>query len=128
MAKITTKQLARYAADQIMQGADSKQLATAVALLLVAERRSRDVGTFGRLLESELATRGKTQVVITSASPVDSLIKERLATLLEAKGALFHEVIDPSVIGGVHASTLQAHIDLTVAGQLQSFKQAVNKG
>ncbi len=128
MAKITTKQLARYAADQILRGASSKKLAEAVAALLVAERRSRDVGTFGRLLETELALRGKTQVVVTSASPVDSLIKERLAALLGVEGALFHEVIDPDVVGGVRAATQHARVDLTVAGQLKAFKQAINKG
>ncbi len=127
MAKISTKVLARYAADQIEAGADVKTLANQVAALLVAERRSRDVGTFGRMLESELASRGTTQVVITSASPVNNIIKERLAEVLGAKKALFSEVIDPSVIGGVHASTLDAQIDLTISGQLKAFKQAVNK-
>ena len=128
MAKITTKQLARYAADQMMHGANTAQLAQAIAALLVAERRSRDIGTFSRLLESELASRGKTQVVVTSASPVDALIKERLAALLGAQGALFHEVIDPDVVGGVRATTQHASVDLTVAGQLKAFKQAINKG
>ena len=127
MAKISTKALARYAADQIAAGASSKSLANQIAALLVQERRSRDVGTFGRMLESELAARGTTQVVITSAAPVDKIIKERLAEVLGAKKALFYEVIDPLVIGGVQASTLDAQVDLTIAGQLKAFKQAVNK-
>jgi F0F1-type ATP synthase delta subunit len=127
MAKISTKALARYAADQIESGKDPAVIAKQVAALLLQERRSRDVGTFGRLLESELAQRGTTQVVITSAAPVDNVIKERLADMLGAKKALFHEVIDDSVIGGVHASTLDAQLDLTIAGQLKAFKQAVNK-
>lgn len=127
MAKISTKALARYAADQIAAGASSKSLANQIAALLVQERRSRDVGTFGRMLESELAARGTTQVVITSAAPVDKVIKERLAEVLGAKKAFFHEVIDPLVIGGVQASTLDAQVDLTIAGQLKAFKQAVNK-
>lgn len=127
MAKISTKALARYAADQIAAGASSKTLANQIAALLVQERRSRDVGTFGRMLESELAARGTTQVVITSAAQVDKIIKERLAEVLGAKKALFYEVIDPLVIGGVQASTLDAQVDLTIAGQLKAFKQAVNK-
>lgn len=126
--KITTKQLAHYAADHIMNGASSQAVAQAVASLLVAERRSRDVGAFGRLLESELAARGKTQVTVTSAVPVSDDIKKQLAVLLGVnQDALFHEVVDPHVIGGVAASTQHARIDLTVAGQLKQIKQAINK-
>lgn len=127
MAKITTKQLALYVADQLQAGADRVTLTNAVAALLIAERRTKDVGTFGRLLESELAARGTTQVTITSATKVDNLIKQRLASALGVQKALFHEVIDPAVIGGVYAATLDTHLDLTVAGQLKQIKQAVNK-
>jgi len=128
MAKITTKQLAQYTASQLMNGAKSEVLVNQVAALLVTERRSRDVNEFGRLLEAELDKNGTTQVTITSAHPVDDRIKQRLATALTTNKALFYEVIDPSMIGGVHAATLYSQIDLTISGQLKAFKQSVNKG
>lgn len=126
MGNLTTKQLARYAADRLEAGASSEELVNSIAQMLVAERRSRDVLAFGRLLEQELARRGTTQVVITSVSGVDKLIKERLAQMLGVKKALFHEVVDKSVIGGVRAQTLDSQIDLTIQGQLKAIKQAVN--
>lgn len=126
MSRISTKQLALYAADQLAAGVSAQQLAQAVAQVLVAERRSRDVLVFSRLLEQELAKRGTTQIVVTSAHGVDKLIKERLAQMMGVNKALFHEVVDESVIGGVKAQTHDAYIDLTVQGQLKAIKQAVN--
>lgn len=127
MAKITAKQLAGYAADQLQDGADSKTIARQIAALLLSERRTRDISTFARALETELHLRGKTQVVVTSATKVDDVIKNQLASLLGVDSPIFYEIINSDIIGGVHASTLESQIDRTIAGQLKVFKQAVNK-
>ena len=127
MAKITTKQLAHYAADQLQHGVTGKQVSLHIAALLVSERRSKDALAFARALEVELDSRGLTQVTITSAHEVSEAIKREVAHHLNAKNPTYTTVIDPTVIGGLKASTLHAQIDITIQGQLQSFKRKVNE-
>lgn len=127
MSKVSTKQLAQYAAKQLQSGVEAKELSRRVAALLVSERRSREVLAFTRALEVELHAQGHTQVTLKSAYEVSGDVKKQVADLLELSAPTFNEVIDPSLIGGVYASTLDSQVDLTIAGQLQNFKNNVNK-
>jgi F0F1-type ATP synthase delta subunit len=127
MSNVTLKQLATVAVDALENGASIDSVATQVAGLLVAERRSRDSAGFVRAVEKELARRGQTQVTITSAHKVDVAIMKQLAAALEIEKPFFHEVIDPAVIGGVKASSLDREIDLTVMGKLMKLKANLSK-
>ncbi len=127
MAKVTTKQLAVYAANQLEAGKPAAQVSRDIAAILVHERRSRDVLQFARALETELHSRGSTQVTLTSAYKVHDAIKQQLADVLGVTKPHFDEVIDPAVIGGVHAQTLDTQVDLTVRGQLMQLKRNVTE-
>ena len=127
MGKISNKQLAKYAADQLQQGVSTKVLSRQVAALLVSERRSRDALVFARALEVELNARGITLVTLISAYAVGEDVKRQIATMLNAQHPIYNEVLDPQLLGGVHAATLYTQVDLTVLGQLNSFKRKVNE-
>lgn len=127
MAKITAKQLAVYAADGLQKGLSPQQISDTVASVLVSQRSSRDVLAFGRALETELHNRGVTQITVSSVHKVGDSVKQQLAEALGVKKPLFAEVIDPELIGGIKASTLESQLDLSVAAKLQAFKARVNE-
>ncbi len=126
MAKITVQQLAVYAVDQLEAGISSRKVAQKVASYLLDSRQSRELSSVLRAIEATLNKRGSSQVVITSAHEVSETVKQELATLLGAKSPVFHEDIDPKVIGGVKARFGESEIDLTVRGKLQRFKTIVS--
>lgn len=125
MASITNNQLASFAADQLESGVKSSDLANQLAAFLTKERRTRDASTLFRLLEAEMSKRGKTQVTVISSYEVSEDVKKQLAKLLDVETPIFHEVIEPNVIGGVKARANESEIDLTVRGRLNRFKQQV---
>jgi F0F1-type ATP synthase delta subunit len=128
MAKITFQQLAVYAVDQLEAGMAIQDVARNISAYLLQERRSREVSSVIRAIEAELNKRGKTQVVVTSAHTVSDDVKQQLAELLGAKNAVFHDEIDPNVIGGVKARSGETEIDLTVRGRLNRFKTQIVSG
>ena len=127
MSKITTNELAVYAVEQLESGSDIKYLSSSIAAFLMEERRSRDMPIVLRAIDEELARRGSSQVMITSAHAVSNQTKKQLAQLLEVKNPVFSETIDPSVIGGVKARSGESEIDLTVRGRLNRFKTAITR-
>jgi F0F1-type ATP synthase delta subunit len=128
MAKITMQQIAVYAADQLEAGTSMQDVARNVSAYLLHERRSRDVSSVIRAIEAEMNKRGKSQVVVTSAHAVSVEVKRQLAELLGAKNAVFHDEIDPEVIGGVKARSGESEIDLTVRGCLVRFQRGIMRG
>ncbi|HMT55755.1 MAG TPA: F0F1 ATP synthase subunit delta [Candidatus Saccharibacteria bacterium] len=127
MAKITVQQLAVYAVDQLEAGISSRKVAQKVASYLLDSRQSRELSSVLRAIEATLNKRGSSQVVITSAHEVSETVKQQLASLLGAKSPVFHEDIDPKVIGGVKARFGESEIDLTVRGRLNRFKSVVTR-
>ena len=127
MSKISIKQLAKYAIDQLEAGSDLSDVSQKLASFLLQERRTRDATQLFRAIDRELDERGSTQVVITSAHEISEDVKAQLADMLGAKNPVYDEVIDKSVIGGVKAVAGESQVDLTVRAKLNKFKQAVVK-
>lgn len=127
MAKITVKQLAGYAADEIESGVKLSAVASQLAGYLLQERRSRDVSALIRAIDKELTSRGNPQLTITSAHAVTDEIKVQLSEMLQVKNPTISEVIDPGVIGGVKAMSGELEVDLTVRGRLNRFRNQVKR-
>ena len=128
MAKISPARLAEYIVDKLESGASSASLARLLAAYLIENRQTRDAAHIMRAVETELNSRGITQVEITSAHEVSDTVKQELASLLKAKNPVFHETIDKKVIGGVMAKAGEQEIDLTVRGRLNRFKASIVAG
>ena len=67
MKTVSTRELAVYAADQLMTGSSATDIAKHVAAVLIATNRALELSKFNHSLEAELTRRGVTQVTITSA-------------------------------------------------------------
>ena len=102
-----------------------REVSSKVAAYLIDERKTTELPKVMRAIEEELARKGSTQVVVTSAREVSSEIKMQLAEMLNAQNPVFTEIIDKNVIGGVKARSGEQEIDLTVRGRLNRFKAKV---
>jgi len=120
MSRLSLKQIASFAADQLEAGKPSQKLSSQLAAYLIDQRQTKDAASLMRLIESEMSRRGVTEVTLVSAHRLDPGVKKRLAGALGANNPVFHERIDPSVVGGVRASTLERELDLTIATKLRS--------
>ena len=125
MSSITTTELAEYVVTEIASGESMREVSSKVAAYLIDERKTTELPKVMRAIEEELARKGSTQVVVTSAREVSSEIKMQLAEMLNAQNPVFTEIIDKNVIGGVKARSGEQEIDLTVRGRLNRFKAKV---
>lgn len=121
MSRLSLKQLASFAADQLVAGKSGKKLSGQLAAYLIERRQTKDTASLMRLIESEMARRGVTEVTVVSAHSVEPNVKKHLAKALGASNPVFHEQIDSSVVGGVRASTLERELDLTITTKLRSL-------
>lgn len=125
MVKISHTQLAEYTVRELEGGLSPQSIAKKLAAYLIDSRQSRDAAKVLRAIETELNRRGSTQVGITAAREISETLKHELASLLGATNPVFSEVIDRSVVGGVHARSGEKQIDLTVRNKLNQFKTEV---
>lgn len=121
MSRLSLKHLASFAADQLAAGKSRQKLSGQLAAYLIEQRQTKDTASLMRLIESEMSRRGVTEVTVVSAHPIEMSVKKHLAKALAANKPVFHERIDPSVVGGVRASTQERELDLTIATKLRSL-------
>lgn len=125
MAKISVRQLATFAVDELESGVSAADVAKKLASYLLDARESRELPRVMRAVEAELNARGQSQVEITSAHAVSDDVANELAQLLGVENPVFHNTVDASVIGGVKAKSGEREIDLTVRNKLQRFNAAI---
>lgn len=125
MAKISVRQLATFAVDELESGVSAADVAKKLASYLLDARESRELPRVMRAVEAELNARGQSQVEITSARAVSDDVAKELAQLLGVENPVFHNTVDASVIGGVKAKSGEREIDLTVRNKLQRFNAAI---
>lgn len=98
-------------------------------------RRAVRLSVHGRLLSrlrylSELASVRRQQVpaVVTVAQPLTEIQRERLISNLEKrvkKQVVLHEVVDASVLGGIHILVGNQAINATVSSNLEQAKRSL---
>ena len=129
MQKISRRQLAKYAADQLAAGTPTKKIAAQLGAVLVATKRS---GQSGELLEDvayELEARGSlAHGTITSALPLSQELKAELTKFIKTstnvKDVNIDEIIDSSVLGGVRIDTARRSWDQTLKRRLTDIREA----
>ncbi len=128
MSKITNRQLAHVAVNELQKGASKAKVSRSLANFLVAERRSKDLDSVVRLIEDEMQRQtGATEVQVISARNLSETVKKQVLGLFKSASKAEHivvnEVIDPQVIGGVLVESPDHRLDLTVRRQLQRLKE-----
>ena len=128
MRLVSRRKLAKYAAEQIMDGNDT--IMEEIASLLVYEKRQREIELLVRDVEAELAEHGEIVASIESARKLDVDTKREIEKyLMSAVGAnnnkskvTLKESIDPTLIGGFKLRTPTATLDATIAKKLNDLR------
>ena len=129
MAQPTRKMLAQALLPTINKSTDPAKLAKSIAQYLVQARRINEVDGLMRDVTSLREQSGIIEVTVTSAFPLNQVLKRDIRMLVtkqrpDAK-VIINEVIDPSVLGGVKLETSEQQLDVTVQSKLESLKRAI---
>ena len=128
MARTLRRKLARHAAERLLKG--DAAVIDELAALIVHERREREVDLLVQDIEAELAERGMIVATVESATPLDTVTKDKIKNLLSSKtnasnqdiNVLLRESIDQALIGGFKLRTPTATLDATIAKKLNDLR------
>lgn len=128
MARTLRRKLARHAAERLLAG--DAAVIDELAALIIAERREREIDLLVQDIEAELAERGTVVATVESATPLDTVTKDKIKNLLSSKtnasnqdiNVLLRESIDQALIGGFKLRTPTATLDATIAKKLNDLR------
>lgn len=128
MARTLRRKLAQHAAERLLAG--DAAVIDELAALIIAERREREVDLLVQDIEAKLAERGTVVAMVESATPLDTVTKDKIKNLLSSKtnasnqdiNVLLRESIDQALIGGFKLRTPTATLDATIAKKLNDLR------
>lgn len=128
MIHISRRQLARYAADELLAQRPLPALAKQLAAVLIEYGREKEADMLIDDIAVELENRGLSIfATAVSAEPLPAVLKAELLSSLKAVArtdqASVDERIDKSIIGGLYLETATASWDSTVNRQLQDLRK-----
>lgn len=127
MASPSLRQIAEVVLGMMQPPDASKLVPEQIAAYLLAEQRTRDLTAIMREVSRlRYEQEGIIEVTATSAHALPHGIEDSVKEIFKAKAAVIDSEIDKSVIGGVRLSAGDRQIDMTVARQLQDFKQSLS--
>lgn len=129
MMKISRRQLARYAADQIAAGIAPGELAARLGSVLVATKRPNQAMQLIDDINYELEVRGIwAQATVTTAFPLSDELKAELQKFIKnsssVKSVDLHQRIDQTIIGGIRLDTATKNWDQTIKKRLTDIREA----
>lgn len=102
---------------------DSKRAAMGIASYLVAEKRTGELDSLLRDLETKRFQRGGIlEVYAKSVFPLTDDIKNQIAKLFDAENVVIHEAYDKKLLGGVKVRALDRVADFSVQARLQRLR------
>lgn len=128
MTSISRRQLARYAADQLLAKQPARKVMAELAAVLVASRRTSQAGLLASDIAWELEHRGQIATAqVTSAHALSDSLRKQISVHVK-KAAKVNEVIidetvDESVVGGLRIETAIHSWDKTVKRQLTDIQE-----
>ena len=128
MARTLRRKLAQHAAERLLAG--DAAVIDELAALIIAERREREVDLLVQDIEAKLAERGTVVATVESATPLDTVTKDKIKNLLSSKtnasnqdiNVLLRESIDQALIGGFKLRTPTATLDATISKKLNDLR------
>lgn len=128
MYNLSRRQLADYAADQLLSKVRPAKIAKDLAVILVASRRQNQAELLAEDIGWELERRGKAAnaTVVSARKLSDQLRKDIAAHVKKAaqvEQVIISETIDPAVIGGVRIDTAAHSWDKTLRRKLTDIKE-----
>lgn len=129
--KLSRRDIASYAAKQLIEGASQKEVARRVAAYLIESHRTSELRVIVRDIAARLARHGHLVGTLTSAHDLQaSTVKEIEAYAKEKTGATavsLDTVVDESVIGGVRLELPGYELDTTISHTLTKLKTRYKK-
>jgi F-type H+-transporting ATPase subunit delta len=124
MVRFTRRQLAQYAALQLLQG--KSEVITELAAYLVQAKRTQEADLLVLDIETELLREGVAVAEVTSVHALDADTREKVTsavrTRLGAKEVYMREVIDASLLGGVRVGVADEELDASVKRSINELK------
>lgn len=124
MTYITRRQLAQYAAAELLSGND--RVVQQLAAYLVAERRTKEAESLVRDIEDALAQQGLVVADVTSTYELDTATRAAIATLLQqhtgSPNVHLKESVDDTLLGGVLIRTPGEVFDGTIRRKINELK------
>ncbi len=124
MKKLTRRELADYAAEQLATG--NNQVVNEIAAYLITAHRTREVELLVRDIESALARRGVLVAHVTSARALGESVKASLEDLLtrtfDARQLHLDETVQPELLGGIKIAAADQELDTTIRRRLNQLK------
>ncbi len=130
MNKVSRRELAHYAADQLLSDVSGSKVAKQLAAVLVSSQRADEAELLANDIAWELESRGKfTAAKVTSAHSLSpSLRKQLLAAVKQAtavEAVELEEFTDSAVLGGLRVETAVHSWDETVARRLNDLRGVI---
>lgn len=125
--RVSRRKLAIRTADQLLAGNTTALFE--LAAFLIESRRTHEADLLVHDIESELATRGTVVATVTSAQPLTDVTRSQVKSVITARyndaTVHLHEIVDPSVLGGVIIRTPQEEMNASIKNALSQLK-AIN--
>jgi F-type H+-transporting ATPase subunit delta len=128
MHNLSRRQLAVYAADQLLDNARPAKIARELAAILIISRRANQAGLLADDIGWELERRGRTAnaTIVSAHTLSEQLRKDITAHVKKAAGVkevIINQTVDPSVLGGVRIETAAHSWDKTLSRKLTEIKE-----
>jgi F0F1-type ATP synthase delta subunit len=128
MHNLSRRQLAVYAADQLLDNARPAKIARELAAILIISRRANQAGLLADDIGWELERRGRTAnaTIVSAHTLSEQLRKDITAHVKKAAGVkevIINQTVDPSVLGGVRIETAAHSWDKTLSRILTEIKE-----
>lgn len=129
MQKISRRQLAIYAVDQLAANAPISGLAKQLGAILVATKRSNQITQLMEDVAYEFESRGiMAQVTVTTAFPLTEQLKTELNRFIKTEAKVgsvnIDEITDTTVLGGLRIDTATRSWDQTLKRRLTDIREA----
>lgn len=120
--------LAKYIANSDKPKAE---LAKGVAAFLIDTGKTSDLDSLMRdVIEVRASKQGIVELTARSAFALSPPLKSEIESLVskqypEVQKVIIHEIVDKSVIGGVHLQFANASLDLTIRAKLNKLRESI---
>lgn len=130
MSNLSRRQLAVYAADQLLASKRVANIAKELAAVLVNSRRANQAELLAQDIAWELEHRGEVaNAIITTAHELSEQLRKQIGSFVKQSAkvnqVIINENLDKSVIGGVRIETAAHSWDKTLSRKLTEVREVL---
>ena len=130
MASLSRRQLAAYAARQLLDGRSPKALSKELAAVLINSKRVNQAELLADDIAYELESSGRAaNATLTSAHEIGEQLRKQVSAFIKKSAGvsdvIINEEIDESLIGGMRIDTAAHSWDKTLRRKLTEVREVV---